>query len=127
MAFYQDWTFWVVLAAAIAIILSQIPPIHILLEKAKLDIELYSRIIVTHMVVNLNLRCHLSLNNVGGRKLRIMGIPITIKRDGKNVDSHSRQIYYPDPNDPAALLLTKFLVEPNDEKKSHCSLCIIHH
>ena len=127
MAFYQDWTFWAVLVAAIAFILSQIPPIYILLEKAKLDIELYSRIIVTHMVGNLNLRCHLILNNVGGRKLRRMGIAITIKRDGKYVDSLSGQIYHPDPNDPAALLSTKFLLETNDEKNSHHFLCIIHY
>jgi len=48
MVFYQDWTFWAVLVAAIAIILSQIPPIHVLIKRAKLDMELYSRINITH-------------------------------------------------------------------------------
>jgi len=68
MAFYENWAFWTVLIAAIAIILSQIPPIHILWKKAKLDIELYSRIIVTHKVGNPNLLCPLILSNVGGEK-----------------------------------------------------------
>lgn len=115
MAFYEDWTFWAVIVAATAIILSQIPPIHILVKSAKLDIELYSRIIVTHKVGNPNVRCHLILSNIGGRTLRIMGITITIIRDGKTVISLPGQLYQPDPNDSASLLLTKFILKPNDE------------
>ena len=115
MNFYEDSGFWAVIVAAIAIILSQIPPVHILMKRAKLDIELFSRIIITHKVGNPNVRCHLILRNVGGRTLRIMGITITILRDGKKVATLPGQFYQPDPNEPAALLLTKFMLMPNDE------------
>jgi len=115
VAFYQDWTFWTFVVAAVAIILSQIPPLHILLKKAKLDIELYSRINVTHKIGNPILRCHLILRNIGGRKLRVMGITIYVKRDGKDIASLPGQLYYLDPYDTTALLLTKFSLEPNEE------------
>ena len=38
---YLDWSFWAVIVAIAAVVLSQIPPIHVLLKKAKLDLELY--------------------------------------------------------------------------------------
>lgn len=115
MAFYEDWTFWAVIVAAMAIILSQIPPIHILMKRAKLDIELFSRIIITHKIGNPNVRCHLILSNVGGRLLRISDFKITVIKDGKIVATLPGQLYQPDPTNSAALLLTKFLLAPNDE------------
>jgi hypothetical protein len=49
----MDWSFWAVVVAAIAIVFSQLPPIHYLIKKVKIDLELYSKISITHKVGNL--------------------------------------------------------------------------
>lgn len=61
---YLNWSFWAVVVALCAVVLSQIPPIHLLLKKAKLDLELYSRIHLTHKVGNPNLQLHLIISNI---------------------------------------------------------------
>ena len=48
--FYSDMGFWAVVVASVAILLSQIPPISLLLKKARIDFELYSKISLTHNV-----------------------------------------------------------------------------
>ena len=40
--FYLDWQFWAAAVAALALVLSQLPPIHLLVRRAKLGMELYS-------------------------------------------------------------------------------------
>jgi len=82
---YLNWTFWAVLVAALALLLSQLPPVHMLLKRAKLDMELHSRIHITHKVGNPNLQLHLILSNVGGKTIKIKGITSAIERDGKQI------------------------------------------
>ncbi len=96
--FYLNWSFWTAVAAALALILSQLPPIHMLLRRAKLEMELYSRIHVTHKVGNPNVSFHMVLSNVGGRTIKIKGITSTIKRDGKLVVTLPAQNYFQNPN-----------------------------
>ena len=49
---YFNWSFWAVVVAAIAVFLSQIPPIKELIKSAKLDFEVYSKISITHKLGN---------------------------------------------------------------------------
>ena len=112
---YLNWSFWTVVIAAIAILLSQLPPVHILLQRAKLDIELYSRIYLTHKVGNPNLQLFLILNNTGGRVVKIIGSTTTIKRDGIQIAKLPAQTYLQNPNDITALLFTRFLLKPKEE------------
>jgi hypothetical protein len=112
---YSDWSFWTVVVAAIAIALSQLPPIHILLKKASLDMELYSRIHITHKVGNPNLSSHLILNNNGGRVIKIRKITATIKKDGKQIAVLPAQNYLQNPNDKTPILLTTFSLKPKQE------------
>ena len=46
--FYLDWTFWAVVVSFVAVILSQLPPVHLLLKPKRLDVEVHSRIQITH-------------------------------------------------------------------------------
>ena len=82
---YLNWSFWAVLVAAIAAILSQIPPIKELVKKAKLDLEVYSKISITHKIGNPNLQLHLILSNIGGRNVRVKDITVSISRDEKTI------------------------------------------
>lgn len=113
--FYLDWTFWAVIVAAIAAILSQLPPIHVLIKKAKIDFDLYFKISITHKVGNPNLQLHLIVNNVGGRKIRIKNINVSISRDGKQITTLPAQNYLQNQNDNNNLLFTPFSLGPSEE------------
>lgn len=112
---YLDWSFWTALVAVLALVLSQLPPIHLLLKHAKLDIELYSLMHITHKVGNPNVQLHLILSNVGGRDVRIKGSTIAIKRDGKDVALLPAQNYLQNPNDKTNVLFTPFSLRPKEE------------
>lgn len=112
---YINWSFWAVVVAALALLLSQIPPIHILLKKAKIDFELYSKLSLTHKVGNPNLQLHIIISNVGGKKVRVKGVDATITRDGNQVASLPAQNFLQDPSDKNTVLFTSFSLKPEQE------------
>lgn len=112
---YLDWSFWAVVVAAVAIGLSQLPPVHLWFRRARLDLEPYSRIHITHKVGNPNAQLHLILSNIGGRSVRVKGIVIKIKRDGKDVAVLPAQSYLQNPNDTNTVLFTSFSLKPKEE------------
>lgn len=112
---YLDWSFWAVLVSLVAIILSQLPPVHLWFRRAKLDLELYSRIHITHKVGNPNLQLHIIISNIGGRTIRVKDIKVTIRRDGSDVAILPAQNYLQNPNHKNSVLLTSFSLKPKDE------------
>lgn len=112
---YLDWPFWAVVVSIAAVVLSQIPPIHVLLKKARLDLEIYSKVCITHRLGNPNLQSHLILSNVGGRKVRVRSIHVAISRDGKSSIELPAQNYLQNQNDTDAVLFTTFSLLPNQE------------
>ena len=113
--FYLDWTFWATAIAALALILSQLPPVHELLKRAKLDLEVYSRIAVTHKVGNPNLQLHLIISNIGGRSIKIKNAIVSIKRDGKHIVDMPAENYLQNPDDKSTILFTRFSMGVKDE------------
>lgn len=113
--FYLDWKFWSVAVAVIALILSQLPPIHILLRRAKLDVEAYSRMHLTHKVGNPNAQLHLIISNPGGRELRIKGIELRLRRGTEDEFVLPAQTYLQSPGDKETVLLTSFKLKPKEE------------
>ncbi len=113
--FYADWTFWVVSISFLALVLSQLPPVHLIFKPAKIDLETYSRIHITHQVGNPNLQLHLIISNIGGRDLKILGSKIDLYREQKLITSLVAQNYLQDPADLSPILLTRFLLKPNEE------------
>lgn len=118
----MDWKFWSFFVAFIALILSQLPPITLWFKKAKLDLELYSRVHITHKVGNPNVQIHLILRNIGGRNIRIKEISVDIERDGKFIDTLIAQNYLPDALNNQSVLLTNFSLAPNDEWSNRVNL-----
>lgn len=110
-----DWKFWSAFFALLALILSQMPPIHIILRRAKLDLEVYSRIFITHKVGNPNLQIHLILRNIGGRVVRVKKMNAVILRDNKKVMSLPAQTYVANQKDNQLVLLTSFDLKPQTE------------
>lgn len=110
-----DWKFWSVIVSFTALILSQLPPVHILVRKAKLDLEVYSRIFVTHKIGNPNLQMHLIIRNIGGKTLRIKKISATIFRNNHEIIDLPAQTFVANQKDNNQVLLTSFDVKPDEE------------
>ena len=95
--FYFDWTFWAAAWALVAIVLSQLPPLHLLIRPKRLDVEVHSRIGITHKVGNPNASVVVSIRNTGGRELRVRGLSLDISRDGKPLLGLPAQNYFETP------------------------------
>jgi len=112
---YLDWSFWAVFVAGVAVVLSQLPPIHQLLRPAKLAMELYSRVQVTQKIGNPNVGVHVILINTGGRSIRIKGFTLKLWRDGRDLAFLPAQYYLQTPNDKSTVVLTSFSLKPTEE------------
>ncbi len=112
---YLDWSFWAVVVAALAIALSQLPPVLSWFKRAKLEIEPYSKIAITHKVGNPNIQLHLIINNIGGRKIRVKDIHVEVERDGIEVANLQAQNYLQSQSDKDTLLFTAFSLKPGEE------------
>ena len=112
--FYFDWTFWAAIWALVAIILSQLPPIHILLRPKRLDVEVHSRIRITHMVGNPNASVVVSVRNTGGRELRIRTLRLNVSRDGKPLLTLPAQNYFEAPSSTSSVLFVPFSLKPGE-------------
>lgn len=112
---FFDWSFWTAVIALVALVLSQIPPIHVLLKRAKISLELYSKIHITHKLGNPNVQLHLMLSNIGGRKVRVRDIKVSISRDGQRILDLPAQNYLQNQNDKNTMLFTTFSLVPNQE------------
>lgn len=113
--FYLDWSFWAVIVAFLAILLSQIPPILTLLKRAKLDLDIHSKLSITHKLGNPNLQLHLILNNIGGRRVKVKDINVSISRDNAHVVDFPAQTFLQNQNDINTVLFTIFALDPKQE------------
>ena len=112
--FYLDWTFWAAVWALTAIVLSQLPPVHLLLRPKRLDVEVHSRIGVTHKVGNPNASVVVSIRNTGGRELRIRGLSLDVSRDGKPLTVLPAQNYFETPSSQSSVLFVPFSLKPGE-------------
>lgn len=113
--FYLDWAFWAVVAAGISIILSQLPPVLSWFKIAEIDLDVYSKVSITHKVGNPNLQLHLIITNVGGRKVRVEDINVTLTREGGELVSLPAQNYLQNQHDEKVSLLVPFSLSPTKE------------
>lgn len=116
--FYLDWKLWSVVMSSVAILLSQLPPIRLWLKPRRVEVEVNSRIQITHKIGNPNVGLHVSLANSGGRELRVRGLKLHIYRDGKQIVSMPAQNYFEKPTDTTSVLLVPLPLKP-DEYWSH--------
>lgn len=112
--FYLDWTFWAAALSLLAIALSQLPPIHLLVRPKRLEVEVHSRIRITHMVGNPNASVVVSVRNTGGRQLRVQSLRLTLTRDSKPLITLPGLNYFEAPTSEAAVLFVPFNLKPGD-------------
>lgn len=112
---YLDWGFWAVVVALLALVLSQLPPVHLMLRPRRLEVEVHSRIQITHHVGNPNIGLFLSIRNTGGRVLRIRKIQIDVERDGKPLGRFPAQNFFESPSSQTPALFIPFSLRPGED------------
>ncbi|MFC3108238.1 hypothetical protein ACFOFO_09730 [Undibacterium arcticum] len=112
--FYVDWTFWAVIVALLAVLLSQLPPVHILLRPKRLEVEVHSRLQVTHQVGNPNVGLYVNIANTGGRELRVRRVQVDVSRDGKYLGALPAQNYFETPSSQSSVLFVPFSLKPGE-------------
>ncbi len=114
--FYENWTFWTAIVAGLALILSQLPPLREIIKGAKLDLDVYSRIAITHKVGNPNILLHLILSNIGGRSVKIRSVTAVIKRENRVVGTLPAQTYVKNPSDTKSTIpFVSFSLRPKED------------
>ena len=112
--FYLDWQLWTALIACIALVLSQLPPVLLWFRPRRLEVEVHSRIQITHKVGNPNVGMFVSIRNTGGRELRIRSLQITLSRDSNSLLILAAQNYFKNLSSKNTVLFIPFTLKPND-------------
>jgi hypothetical protein len=112
---YFDWQFWSAVVAALALLLSQLPPLHVLFRKARISCEAFSRMHITHKVGNPNAQWHLIIENTGGRTLRVKAISLTFRKAGGVQFDLPAQNYLRTPDSTDTIMFTPFRLAPGEE------------
>lgn len=111
---YLDWQFWATLVAGVALVLSQLPPVVLWFRPRRLEVEVHSRIQVTHKVGNPNVGMFVSVRNTGGRELRIRSLRIVLARDNSPLAKLPAQNYFESPSSQSSVLFVPFTLKPGD-------------
>lgn len=111
---YLDWQFWAAVVAGLALILSQLPPVVLWFRPRRLEVEVHSRIQVTHKVGNPNVGMFVSIRNTGGRELRIRSLRIVLARDNNSLANLPAQNYFESPSSQSTVLFVPFTLKPGD-------------
>ncbi|MUK42751.1 hypothetical protein GNP61_14430 [Aliivibrio fischeri] len=81
---YLDWQFWSSIAAFLALILSQFPPLRVLLRKGKLTVEKYGMMYVSHGIGCPHANLFLIFKNEGGKTINVHSIDMVLTRKNAN-------------------------------------------
>ena len=111
---YLDWQLWSAFVALIALVLSQLPPVHLWLRPRRLEVEVHSRVGITHKVGNPNVAMFVSVRNTGGRELRIRSMKLELFRDGTSLGTLPAQNYFETPSSQASVLFVPFSLKPGE-------------
>ena len=111
---YLDWQFWSAVIAVLALVLTQLPPVRLWFKPSRLEVEVHSRVQVTHKVGNPNLGMYVSVRNIGGRELRIRGMAVSIARDSKSLGTYPAINYFELPSSTSPVLFVPFNIRPSE-------------
>ena len=111
---YQNWQFWSAIVAFFALALSQLPPVYLWFRPRRLEVEVHSRLQVTHKVGNPNVGMYMSVRNTGGRELRILSMKLAVARDGTPLGTFPAQTYFESPSSQSSVLFVPFSLKPGE-------------
>ncbi len=115
ISFYTRPEFWSVVIAFIALIISALPYLRRFFKKAKLEVDIYDSIWITHHVGNPIIQINLIIKNIGGSSLSINQIFIDVYRDGEKIMKLPLKNYLEKFNDSYYFPFKKVSLDPNEE------------
>ena len=118
ISLYLDWQLWSAIIAVAALVLSQLPPVHLWFRPRRLEVEVHSRLQLSHKVGNPNVGMYLSIRNTGGRDLRIKTTQLSLIRDGIPVRTLPALTYFEAPTSQSSIIFVPFSLKP-DEAWAH--------
>ena len=112
--FYLDWQFWSAFLAVLALILTQLPPIGLWFRRSRLEVEVHSRVQLTHKVGNPNLGMYVGIRNIGGRDVRVRSINVALSRDAQLLGSYPVFSFFETTSSSSAVLFVPFTLRPSE-------------
>jgi hypothetical protein len=112
---YLDWTFWAFVTSAVAIVLSQLPPVKQWLNPGRLAMEATDRVWITQMIGFPNAQIYLSLRNIGGRPLRVKRVLMDIARHGHALCTIAVQNYIASESSKEQVVMLPFNLAAGEE------------
>lgn len=105
---------WSSVAAFVALGLSIVPYLR-RFRKSRLEIDVYQRVFLTHKVGNPNAQLQVMLTNTGGKRIRVRGMSLDIKRAGDTLFSLVGVTYLHLPSASEGVLLAPFSLQVEQE------------
>ena len=113
---FVDMKFWAVLISAVAVILSQLPPIWKWFKKAKIELDIYPTVMINHKVGNPIVNAHIKLTNIGGSEVKINKFLIRLYKNESYVTDLTCRTYRElKSENEGDLLFTPFRLKIKDE------------
>ncbi|GGI81932.1 hypothetical protein GCM10007978_19630 [Shewanella hanedai] len=110
---YLNWQFWSAATAFVALILSQLPPLKLLLKKGSLTIEKYGTLGISHSIGSPNVNLFVILKNIGGSSIGIHSIDMRIIRKNSAPFLLKGRGYALNPHDYNFTMFTPLEIGPN--------------
>lgn len=125
-----DWLktkeFWSAFTAALALILSQFPPVKQMIKGKRLRFVVANTISLTHTYGNTNMSIWLDIENVGGRTITIGKIACLIFREQVKVQTLTAKTYWLTESlsrdKPVELPITEIALKPGDRWSGYLHL-----
>lgn len=111
---YLDWQFWSAVVAVLALVLTQLPPVRLWFRPSRLEVEVHSRVQLTHKVGNPNLGMYVGIRNIGGREVRVRSITVALARDGNALGVYPIINFFETPSSTSAVLFVPFTLRPSE-------------
>ncbi|MVW61065.1 hypothetical protein GPY61_14110 [Massilia sp. NEAU-DD11] len=121
---YTDMKFWSLVISILALVSSQWKFFTNLFRRARVSVEPYSRMYLTHNFGAPSVDLHVIVSNTGGRNVRVRGISLNITSSSGDSFSVRALGYFQKPDDTQPILLTPFTLLPGDEW-SHVIRCLL--
>lgn len=112
---YADMKFWSLVISILALISSQWKFFANLFRRARITVEPYSQMYVTHAFGAPQVDLHMIVANNGGRNVRIKNIKLNISKSNGESFSIPGISYFQKQDDPQPTLLTPYTLLPGEE------------
>lgn len=112
MPWYKDWQFWAIIPAVIAILLSQLPPLRLLVRRSRVTMHVYQTAMLNHFIGAPIVQLYATVKNEGGKVAHISKFSINVVKDGKVVFASDADTYFDSTSAKNSVLFVPIDLQP---------------